>query len=81
MTSWLIVWRLISFDCPWGLGKAPEAVKALLCTKSEQYEWVRTAHRDTMIRTVREAGGDPLVLEILGPRTDRRRVEWEPVIR
>lgn len=32
LTIWLLMSVAVTYDCPWGLSKAPAAVKQLVCT-------------------------------------------------
>ena len=33
-TGFLVAWMAVSWNCPFGLGKAPDAVKAIVCEKT-----------------------------------------------
>ena len=83
MTVWLVVWLSVGYDCPWGLGKAPEAVQGLLCQRRQSWEWLATSRADEVRRKVLELGptGQPLILEWHGGRTRRAESVWEPRIK
>lgn len=38
MTVWLLVAVVTTYDCPWGLGKAPEPLKTLVCRAERRAE-------------------------------------------
>ena len=80
MTFWLVVWIQTSYDCPWGLGKAPRVVHELACSKHETMEYFVSSQKAQTIRKVEELGASarPLVIEFKGTRSRKISPHWKP---
>jgi len=72
-----LLWTVTTYDCPWGLGKAPEPIKGLLCHADTRQEW----HLDETLRGALDKAQDlgpgvPAV--IVNLKTGKKEpIKWE----
>jgi len=81
-TAFLVVWLAVSYDCPWGLGKAPQIVKELVCTVQQNKTWTVVpdiAEAERIISSSKDQA--PLVLQITGGEAHELPVTWKAEIK
>ena len=79
MTNFLFIllWYAIEYDCPFGLGKAPHSVKAVICKESVRQSY----HLDETLRGALDKAedlGPGVPMTIVNLRTGKtEKIKWE----
>lgn len=82
MTFYAVAWLSVSFSCPWGLSRAPEIIKQLVCDKSQNIAFKMYSKEELAEKQLKDIGASvpSLVLEISGGRANTIMVNWQPIL-
>ena len=70
MTTFMVAWMAVSWSCPWGLGKAPDFVKGLVCGKEEKVEQKLFVKSEDARKFIGDLNGKTVsAIEVKGTRT------------